>query len=100
MDKSKFYHEAKGVFLNEKYGAMKFSKFYAKDKFALVIDLRAFNDNDVAWNGRRIVNTQSGILLEITKEGGDSLIDCYCTIYVVSDALVNITNRSLQSFVY
>ena len=58
----------------------------SKSKFALVIDLRSFNDNDVAGNGRKIINTQSGVLLEITKEGGfDTLIDVYCSIYVVSD---------------
>ena len=39
------------------------------NKFALVIEfLRCFNDNDVAGNGKKIINTQSEVLLEITKE--------------------------------
>ena len=79
---------------------LQFGDFYGKSKFALVIDLRSFNDNDVAGNGRKIISTQSGVLLEITKEGGDTLIDVYCSIYVVSDGMVNITNRALQSIVY
>ena len=64
------------------------------------LEYEIIEDADVAGNGRKIINTQSGVILEITKEGGDTLIDVYCSIYVVSDGMVNITNRALQSIVY
>ena len=70
MPKSRFFDEAKRFFcpMCEKSMAdenMSIQRFY-KDGFALVIDLRA-NQDDVTDGGKKIVNTQSGVLLEIKK---------------------------------
>ena len=68
INKNRFYSEVKRV-LNkvEDYDRfMSFQSFY-KDLFALVIDLRLIEDNMKHATGKKIVNTQSGFLLEISK---------------------------------
>ena len=68
INKNRFYSEVKRV-LNkvEDYDRfMSFQSFY-KDLFALVIDLRSIEDNMKHATGKKIVNTQSGFLLEISK---------------------------------
>ena len=75
---------------------MSIDKFY-KDGFALVIDLRSTQD-DTTGGGKKIVNTQSGVLLEITKKPTTANIQC--NIFVVSDALLNFANRDLSSIQY
>jgi hypothetical protein len=62
-----------------------------------VIDLRA-NQDDVTDGGKKIVNTQSGVLLEIKKRA--TATDLQCNVFVVSDALVNFVNRDLSSIQY
>ena len=71
-------------------------KFY-KDKFALVIDLKSHEVNKTA-HGKKIVNTQNGVLLEITNKAHTGNITC--NIFVVSDGLVNFINKDLQSIQY
>jgi hypothetical protein len=75
---------------------MSIDKFY-KDWFALVIDLRSTQD-DTTGGGKKIVNTQSGVLLEIAKKA--TTADVQCNIFIVSDALLNFVNRDLSSFQY
>ena len=59
---------------------MSIQSFY-KDQFALVIDLRSIERNMKHATGKNIVNTQSGFLLEISKQ---------CPEHVVlNDGLVN-----------
>ena len=68
IPKSRFYEEAKTL-LGLKLGMDRFmtpKKFY-KDKFALVIVLRPNEELDKTGHGKKIVNTQNGILLEIKK---------------------------------
>ena len=76
---------------------MSIEKFY-KDSFALCIDLRTFQDNFVYGNGKKIVNTQSGILLEITKTAISANV--MCNIFVISDGLLIIINKDLSSIQY
>ena len=59
--------EAKRFFFSkaELHEKMTVQTFY---KFALVINLRSHHDN-LKGLGRKVVNTQSGVFLEITKEG-------------------------------
>ena len=90
MEQHNFFYEAERLFLSQDHDTLQAEDFFGNKKFALVIDLRSFNDNDVAGNGKKIINTQSGVLLEITKEAVSA--DGYCSIYVVSDGMVNITN--------
>ena len=101
LRKSRFFEEEKRFFcpMCEKSMAdefMSIDKFY-KDGFALVIDLRSTQD-DTTGGGKKIVNTQSGVLLEITKKA--TTADVQCNIFIVSDALLNFANRDLSSIQY
>jgi hypothetical protein len=101
LPKSRFFEEAKRFFcpMCEKSMAdeyMSIDKFY-KDGFALVIDLRSIQD-DPTGGGKKIVNTQSGVLLEITKKA--TTADVQCNIFIVSDALLNFVNKGLSSIQY
>ena len=97
IPKSRFFEEAMRVFkLDSKDQFMSIQKFY-KDHFALVVDLRTVNDSFTSGNGKKLVNTQSGLLLEIKKA---TTANVMCKIFVLSDGLVNIVNRDLMSIQY
>ncbi|CAB4015169.1 Hypothetical predicted protein [Paramuricea clavata] len=101
LPKNGFFEEAKRFFcpMCEKSMAdefMSISKFFSNG-FALVIDLRSTQD-DTTGGGKKIVNTQSGVLLEIKKRA--TTADVQCNIFVVSDALLNFANRDLSSIQY
>ncbi|CAB4031794.1 Hypothetical predicted protein [Paramuricea clavata] len=101
LPKNRFFEEAKRFFcpMCEKSMAdefMSISKFFTNG-FALVIDLRSTQD-DTTGGGKKIVNTQSGVLLEIKKRA--TTTDVQCNIFVVSDALLNFANRDLSSIQY
>ena len=70
---------------------------FHKDKYALVIDLRSHQDN-LTGHSRKVVITQSGALLEVTKRA--TTANVMCKIFVVSDGLVNIVNNGLKSIQY
>lgn len=76
---------------------MTIQKFY-KSGFALVIDLRSIQDNRNVATDKKIVNTQSGVLLEITKKA--TTANVMCRVFVMSDGLVNFMNNGLQSIQY
>ena len=98
VKKNRFFEEASRLFSK---GAMdqfiNIGKFF-KDKFALVIDLRAHADKLVIANGRKIINTQNGVLLEIKKKAHTETLKC--SIFIVSDGLVNFVNNDLQNIQY
>ena len=71
--------------------------FY-KDQFACVVDLRTYEDSNVFGVGRKLVNTQSGVLLEIKKLA--TTANVLCKIFVVSDGLLNIRNKNLERVQY
>ena len=98
IPKSRLYGEACRLFsqgVTDQF--MTVNKFF-KDKFGLVIDLRAHQDNENTGQGKRVVNTQNGILLEIKKRSHTGALKCH--IFVVSDALANMVNNDLQSIQY
>ena len=97
MKKDKLFKEARRFFLNRKGDVMEIDDFYS-NHFALVIDMRTFNDGNVVGSGKKLINAQSGILLEITKEATSKNVICHT--YVVSDGIVNIVNKTLQSIEY
>ena len=68
-------------------------QFY-NDKYELAIDLRAIEDNSRHGAGKKVINTQSGILLKITKLS--TMVDVKCRIYVLSNGLVNFVSNNLQ----
>ena len=97
IPKSRFFEEAFRIFhcgYESCESVMSLEKFY-KDSFALVVDLRTINDNFVYGDGKRLVNTQSGILLEIKKTAIAANVKCH--IFVLSDGLLNIVNKDLSS---
>ncbi|CAB4010657.1 Hypothetical predicted protein [Paramuricea clavata] len=101
LPKNRFFEEAKRFFcpMCEKSMAdefMSISKFFSNG-FALAIDLRSTQD-DTTGGGRRIVNTQSGVLMEIKKRA--TTADVQCNIFIVSDALLNFANKDLSSIQY
>ncbi|CAB3976845.1 Hypothetical predicted protein [Paramuricea clavata] len=101
LHKNRFFDEAKRFFcpMCEKSMAdefMSISRFFSSG-FALVIDLRTTQD-DTTGEGRKIVNTQSGVLMEIKKQA--TTADVQCNIFVVSDALLNFANKDLSSIQY
>ncbi|CAB4004522.1 Hypothetical predicted protein [Paramuricea clavata] len=101
LHKNRFFEEAKRFFcpMCKKSMAdefMSISRFFS-DGFALVVDLRSTQD-DTTGGGRKIVNTQSGVLMEIKKRA--TTADVQCNIFVVSDALLNFASRDLSSIQY
>ena len=82
---------------NEYDQFMTIPAFY-KDKFALCIDLRSFHDNMVVDNGKKVLNTQSGLTLEVTKRIISANVRY--RIFVLSDVLINFINSDLQNIQY
>ena len=99
VPKSRFYDEAKRLLSNgdDKDQYMSVERFF-EDKFSLVIDLRAHEEQSKTGHGKKIINTQNGILLEISKGTHTGNLNCH--IFVVSDALCNFVNNDLQSIQY
>ena len=98
MKELHFFTESRRFFLNRKRDVIAIEHFYSKDNFALVIDLRSFNDGNVDGSGKKIINAQSGVLVGTTKEATTNDITSYT--YVVPDGIVNIINKSLQGIEY
>ena len=96
LERSEFFAEAQKVFLNDELGTVTMENYYS-NKFALVVDLRTFPDNNVVGTGIRILNTQKGITLTIERDGATENLNCY--IYVVGVARVGIDNYSFSEFI-
>ena len=72
---------------------------FLHNKYALWIDMRTCEDNELHGSGRRIENMAQGVSLEIHKTAGkDENIDVY--IYVLSDAQLNIESERLRDVIY
>ena len=68
-------------------------KFYT-DKFACVIDFRTVDDENVSGSGRKLVETQAGILMEIEKE--TTTTDLSCHVFVIADGIIDIMGTKLN----
>ena len=78
---------------------MTLQKFYADNKFGLLIDLRSMKSQKMHGSGTRIVNSTDGIQLEIERDGkGSGKVNSH--VFVISDAQFNIMNKQLQSVQY
>ena len=99
IPKNRFYEEACRFFsmVGDHESEMSPQTFH-KDKFALVIDLRSIEDRSKHETGKRIVSTQSGVLLEITKLVTTANVTC--RTYVVSDGIVRFANGDLSRVEY
>ena len=72
---------------------------YLINKYALWLDFRTIDENELHGTGRRIENASEGITLQIEKnEVSDGALNAY--IYLIMDALLNIQNGAYVSAVY
>ena len=72
---------------------------YLVNKYALWLDFRTINENELHGMGRRIENASEGITLQIEKkEESAGALNAY--IYLVMDAQLNIQNGAYVSVVY
>ena len=74
--------------------------YYGNDKFALWIDLRSTQDNQLHGTGKIQMSDKNDITLAIEKkrEGNDENARYFMHAYIVSDARINIENKELKSF--
>ena len=94
------WRQASRFFMQEKHKPqhMTLQKYYAEDKFGLLIDLRSMASQEMHGSGTRLVNTTDGVQLEIKRKTGKGPFNCH--IFVISDAQFNIQNRQLDSVMY
>ena len=99
LTRSEIYNEARRFFGKAKdVNNDNLSKLnFLKDKYALVIDLRTVDQEDVVHSGRNIIGVQSGILLEIEKLV--TSVDLLCHIFVVADGSVSIKNLKFDKLI-
>ena len=83
---------------NHKLQHMTLQKYYAEDKFGLLIDLRSMASQEMHGSGTRLVNSTDGVQLEIKRATGKGPFNCH--IFVISDAQFNIQNRQSQNVMY
>ena len=78
---------------------MNLTKYLAGNKFGPFIDLRSMADTTLHGNGRRLVNTQDGVTLEIERTASGSG-NTHCHLFTISDSQMNIMGRQLESVQY
>ena len=72
---------------------------YLVNKYALLLDFRTIDENELHRTGRRIENASEGITLQIEKkEELAGALNAY--IYLIMDAQLNIQNGAYVSAVY
>ena len=98
IPKTRLYEEARRLFGTDEISHQTLTGFFKDKKFALVIDLRTVSDANTYGNGAKIQNTQSGILVEITKKA--TTADAVCYLFVLSDGVIKITNGQLAGIKY
>ena len=72
---------------------------YLVNKFALSLDFRTIDENELHGTGRRIENASEGITLQIEKKAESAgALNAY--IYLIMDAQLNIQSGAYVSVVY
>ena len=95
------WRQVSRFFMIEKHNTQHITlqKFYTKDKFGLLIDLRSMADQEMHGSGTRLVNTTDGVQLEIKRYAkGSGTVNCH--VFIISDAPFDIQNRQLESVQY
>ena len=95
------WSEVSRFFMKEEHKPqhMTLKKFYANNKFGLLIDLRSIESQKMHGSGTRIVNSTDGIQLEIERDAkGSGQVNCH--VYMISDSQFNIMNSQLESVQY
>ena len=98
LQRDQIYSEAKRFFgsTNENNNFPQ-AEFY-NNKCALVIDMRNVPLESVVESGRKLVGTQAGLLLDISREATAKNLSA--KIFVISDATVNIRGRHANAPMY
>ena len=94
------WRQVSRFFMKEKHKPqhMTLQKYYAEDKFGLLIDLRSMTSQEMHGSGTRLVNSTDGVQLEINRATGKGPFNCH--VFVISDAQFSILNRQLHSVMY
>ena len=94
------WRQASRFFMKEKHKPqhMTLNKYYAKDKFGFLIDLRSMASQEMHGSSTCLVNTTDGVQLEIKRITGKGNFNCH--VFVISDAQLNIQNRQFDSVMY
>ena len=72
---------------------------YLTDKYALWLDFRMIDENELHGTGRRIENASEGVTLQIKKKAETTgALNAY--IYLIMDAQLNIQSGTYVSAVY
>ena len=72
---------------------------YLTDRYALWLDFRMIDENELHGTGRRIENASESITLQIEKKAESAgALNAY--IYLIMDAQLNIQNGTYVSAVY
>ena len=72
---------------------------YLVDHFALWLDMRTTDDDQLHGSGRKIENASEGITIQITKEE-ETQGPLYAYIYVIMDAQINIRDGRFEQLIY
>ena len=96
------WFEIRKYFMSEgqkEFGDTDMSEYkYYLNRFALWIDFRSTQDNNLHGSGLRLANTRDGIQLEITPKTLTG--DYKAHVFIVADAQLNISNNQLQSVTF
>ena len=92
------WSEVSRFFMKEEHKPqhMTLQKFYANNKFGLLIDFRSMESKKMHGSGIRIANSTDGVQLEIERDAkGTGNLNCH--VYIISDCQFNIMNSQLES---
>ena len=95
------WSEVSRFFMKEKSKPqhMTLEKFFTKNKFGLLVDLRSMASQEMHGSGTRLVDTTDGVQLEIERAGkGTGTVNCH--VFVISDSQFNIIGKRLESVQY
>ena len=98
IESKDIWSEVSRFFMKEKYKPqhMTLEKFYTKNKFGLLIDLRSMSSQEMHGSGTRLVNSADGVQLEIERDAkGTGTVNCH--LFVISDSQFNILNSQFDS---
>ena len=70
---------------------------FLKNKFALVVDLRTVDQENVIHSGRRIIGMQAGIMLSIDKLATST--DLTCNVFVAADGSISFKDLKINKII-
>ena len=78
---------------------MTLAKYLTGNKFGFFLDLRSMAGTNMHGSGQRLVNSENGVLIAITRTtSGSGNVRCH--IFSISDAQLNIMERQLLDIQY